>query len=296
MTKNKALAALWSSWFITALTPVVGAYVLAYVTPILFVAVSCALAVLFMTPVLIKKGILKDLFNPKYIPSYLVIGTFSTALPMSIMMFSLNYTTPANMAILNQTELLFSLIFAYILLKERPSAQQLGGSALVLLGTALILATDAFSIKWKGDLMVIGCVWMFQLGHVAAKKLPANIDYTLIVAARALYALPVLIIMTAFLWFKGGLVFQPNTALLLGLIFSGFLNYALGNMFWYMAIRNMDLGKATAIILSYPVMTFILSVLFGIEKGHLYQVAGLALAFTGAYWITHIVKKQGERA
>ena len=28
----------------------------------------------------------------------------------------------------------------------------------------------------------------------------------------------------------------------------------------------MDLGKATAIILSYPVMTFIMSVLLGLDK------------------------------
>ena len=56
----------------------------------------------------------------------------------------------------------------------------------------------------------------------------------------------------------------------------------------------MDLGKATAIILSYPVMTFIMSVLLGLDKITVFKVLGLILALSGAYIVTGIVSKQGE--
>ena len=52
----------------------------------------------------------------------------------------------------------------------------------------------------------------------------------------------------------------------------------------------MDLGKATAIILSYPVMTFILSVLLGQDTVNTYKVLGLILALSGAYIVTGIIK------
>ena len=70
--------------------------------------------------------------------------------------------------------------------------------------------------------------------------------------------------------------------------------YFIGNIFWYYAIRNMALGKATAIILSYPVMTFILSALLGVDKVTTFKVLGLILALLGAYIVTGIVKTQGE--
>ena len=62
--------------------------------------------------------------------------------------------------------------------------------------------------------------------------------------------------------------------------------YTLRNKFWYQAIRNMPLAKATAVILSYPVFTYILSVATGFDKIQLYQAAGLALALGGAYMVT----------
>lgn len=59
------------------------------------------------------------------------MGTFGTALPMTIFMIALNYTTPVNGAILNQFEIIYSLILAAILLKERPTVRQVGGSLLI---------------------------------------------------------------------------------------------------------------------------------------------------------------------
>lgn len=55
----------------------------------------------------------------------------------------------------------------------------------------------------------------------------------------------------------------------------------------------MDLSKATAIILSYPVMTFALSVLLGQDKITVYKVLGMILAIGGAYIVTGMVK-QGD--
>ena len=225
---------------------------------------------------------------------YLGLGTLGTALPMTVFMIALNFTTPTNAAILNQFEIVYSILLAWLFLKERPTFKQIGGSLLVIAGVTLLLWQAGFSVQLKGDLMIIGCLWMFQLSHIFAKKLPAEMDPQMIAAARALFALPALFLLIIYIVCTQGIIFIPVPTLWWTLIFSAVINYFLGNTFWYYAIRNMDLGKASAIILSYPVMTFVLSALFGLDKITIFKVLGLLLALLGAYIVTGIVKTQGE--
>ncbi|ACC97990.1 Permeases of the drug/metabolite transporter (DMT) superfamily [Elusimicrobium minutum Pei191] len=289
------LAALWLCWVITAFSPIIGKYAMPVAHPVLVVFSGSILAVIYFAPAMTKKKLWGKLFDKKTLGLYLVMGTFGTALPFSIMLFALNYTTPANAAILNQTEIIYSLILTSILLKERPSLGQLGGSFLVILGVAAILLNEHFTPRWKGDLIIIGSVWLFQISHIAAKKLPEGLDYTLISAARSFWALPATIILILFMWPTGTLYFKPGFQAAAVIGATGIFKYGIAMLLWYTAIRNLDLSKVTAIILSYPALSFILSVLLGFEKPQTYQIIGLVLTFAGAYWVTHVVKKQNAK-
>lgn len=120
------------------------------------------------------------------------MATFGTALPMTFFMLALNYTTPANAAILNQFEMVYSLILAYFLLGEKPTGKQIGGSLLIVLGVGVLLWQTGISVQLKGDLLILGTLWMFQVSHIFAKKLPQDMPPALIAAARAIFAIPVL--------------------------------------------------------------------------------------------------------
>ncbi|MGB2578870.1 drug/metabolite transporter (DMT)-like permease [Elusimicrobium simillimum] len=290
------LAALWLCWVITAFSPIIGKYAMPVIHPVLLVLFGIICALAYFTPSMTKKGLWKELFNKKTVVPYLIMGTFGTALPFSVMLFALNYTTPANAAILNQTEIIYSLILTSIILKERPTLGQLGGSLLVILGVGAILLNEKFTPRWTGDLIVIGSVWLFQISHIAAKKLPKGLDYTLIATARSFWALPATIILILVLLPTGKLYFTPNLQSAAVIAATGFFKYGIAMILWYIAIRNIDLSKVTAIILSYPALSFILSVALGFETPHIYQVVGLILTFGGAYWVTKVVKKQNEKA
>ncbi|MBR3604283.1 MAG: EamA family transporter [Elusimicrobiaceae bacterium] len=292
--KTSPIVAIWIAWFVTAANLIVGKFAVPYVTSALFLFLGCAGAVLCFLPHINKVNGWKLLLDKKLIWQYLGLGTLGTALPMTVFMIALNFTTPTNAAILNQFEIIYSILLAWVLLKERPTLKQIGGSTLVIAGVTLLLWQAGFSVQLKGDLMIIGCLWMFQLSHIFAKKLPPEMDPQLIAAARALFALPALFFLIIYIACTQGIIFTPVPTLWWTLLFTAVINYFLGNTFWYYAIRNMDLGKATAIILSYPVMTFILSVLFGLDKISIFKVLGLILALLGAYIVTGIVKTQGE--
>ena len=133
--------------------------------------------------------------------------------------------------------------------------------------------------------------------HIFAKKLPADLTAPQIAAARAFYAMPALIVLLAALYLiQGPFLFDSNATLWGTLLGSAVVNYVIGNILWYHAIRNMDLSKATAIILCYPVFTFILSVALGQDTLSTYKILGMALAVGGAYMVTSSAKKQGEHA
>ena len=288
------LLAVWLCWAIIGFSPIAGRYAVGVISPVLLVFLATIAAAAFFAPWLTKNKKWKDVFAKETRMKFLFIGTFGTALPFSVLLWALHYTTPANAAILQQSELLYSLLFAAVFLREIPTKQQLAGSALILSGVILILLKEQYSIRWTGDLLVVGCTWMLQAASCVAKKLPKRLDHRTIAAARNIYALPALGILLAVLALQGEITLKPNLQSAGVLLYTGIFKYGWAMILWYQAIRALDLGKVTAIYLSYPVLSFILSLLLGFEKPLPYQFVGLGLTLAGAYWMSIIVKKQQE--
>ncbi|MBR5151272.1 MAG: DMT family transporter [Elusimicrobiaceae bacterium] len=289
------VCAIWLAWLATSINVVISKLAVPYVTSALFLLFACLIATVCFRFYFGKCGEWEKLFRKDVWPQALAMGTFGTALPMTIFMVALNYTTPVNASIANQFEIIYSLILSAILLKERPTLKQIGGSVLILLGVTLIVLEGGTSLQAKGDLLIIGCLWMYQISHIFAKKLPADLAPQTIAAARAFYAMPALAILCFCLMaIQGPLQFDAHASTLwIVLLVSAVINYFLGNSYWYQAIRHMDLSKATAIILSYPVGTYILSVSFGQDKFTLPKILGMILAVGGAYIVTGIVNGKG---
>ena len=288
------LAATWLCWAIIGLSPIAGKYAVGVISPVLLVLLGKLIGVLYFTPWITKNRKWGELLSPETRWKFLFIGTFGTALPFTISLIALHYTTPGNAAILQQSELLYSLLFAALFLKEYPTKAQLAGSALIVLGVAFILLKEHYTPRWTGDLLIVGSTWMLQAGSTMAKKLPKHLDYRLIGMARNLYALPALIIITAVFSYTDTLVLKPNLQMFGVLTYTGVLKYGLAMVLWYKAIRMLDLSRVTAIYLSYPVLSLIGSALLGLEKITPYQVFGLLLTLSGAYWVSNLVKKQGH--
>ncbi len=293
MFKISPIYAIWLAWLATSINVVISKLAVPYATSALFLFGTCALAALCFRIYFGNSGEWQKLFRRDVWPKALGMGTFGTALPMTLFMIALKYTTPVNSAIANQVEMIYSLVLAAIILKERPTLKQIGGSSLILLGVIMILLEGGTALQAKGDLIVVGYVWMYQVSHIFAKKLPSDLAPQTISAARAFYALPALgILVLCWPLLDGPIQFQPQAwALWVILVASALINYFLGNSYWYQAIRNMDLSKATAIILSYPVMTYVLSVAFGQDRVTFYKIIGMILAVGGAYIVTGIAKK-----
>ena len=289
------LLAAWVCWAIVGLSPVAGKYAVGVISPALLVFLGTLIGVFYFTPWITKHHKWGELLSPKTCWKFLFIGTFGTALPFTISLIALHYTTPGNAAILQQSELLYSLLFAGIFLKEIPGRQQLMGSALIVAGVVVILLKEQYTPRWTGDLLIVGSTWMLQAGSTMAKKLPKSLDYRVIGMARNLFALPALvIILSVMYWWGEAFVLKPNAQMFAVLGYTGLFKYGLAMVVWYKAIRSLDLSKATAIYLSYPVLSLLFSAVLGLESISAHQFAGLALTLAGAYWVSLTVKKEGH--
>lgn len=290
-----ALSAAWICWALVGLSPIMGKYAVGLISPAVLVFLGTLLGVLYFTPWITFNHKWRELFARETIGKFLFIGTFGTALPFTVFLIALHYTTPGNAAILQQSELIYSLIFAAIFLREYPSKGQLGGSALIVLGVLIILLKEQYTPRWTGDLMIVGSTWMLQAGSTVAKKLPKQLDYRVIGMARNLFALPALIIILSIMYYmKQPFTFHPTATAWMVLGYTGFLKYGLAMVVWYKAIRALDLGKVTAIYLSYPVLSLLLSKMLGMDQITWHQALGLVITCAGAYWVSLTVKKEGH--
>ena len=295
--KISPLQALWLSLAITVFYPIVGKLKTGYISPTVLMLFATGIPVLCYIPYLTKHNFWKLLFDKKLMPRLAGLGFFSSAFPFLCMMIALNYTTPANSSILNQTEVLYSLLLTYLFLGEKPTGKQIIGTVFILVGVIFILMeANKFNFQMKGDLLIICTTWMFQVGHIFAKKLPPNLTEHFITAARAFYAFIFTLPLTYLLTFFN---IQPTITLtwqmLVSVLFMGVAFYIYGNYLWYIAIRRMELSKATTLMLTYPVFTYMLSALFGYDKITVSKTLGIIFALYGAYLINSVIRKNKKK-
>jgi len=286
------LGAIWLTVCINSFIPILGFLAAGKISPPLFALAGSAIGFSCFLSWSVKKRMFPVYFSRGLWPRLLAVGVFGSALPIAALVLALNYTTPANAAILGQVEAVYTVILSRLFLKEKISLSQLFGTGLVLAGTMLIAFKERFTLRWTGDLIVLAVPLMYQVSHLFSKKLPKDLDHVFVAAARTLFATLGILPVFALGFFMPVAEFEPSFRLLGILLAWGIVLTAVNNVLWYKAILNMDLSKATAIVLSYPVLTAVLSHVFGIEKIQAYQVTGLCLALAGAYWVTLLVKRQ----
>jgi drug/metabolite transporter (DMT)-like permease len=287
------LAALILDWAITALWPLIGAYGMRHYSGSLFATAGLVLGLCVMAPWLALKGRWRRLISPKIAPSLAMMGLCSGAATV-IYISALAHTTPANAAIVAQVEVLYSAALTAWLLGERPSLKLALAALLVMSGTALVMLHDLSSPRWKGDLMILCTPWLYQVSHIFAKRLPRDLDAVTLSGGRVFYGILSMAPVCAWTLMHGGRWSWTPEALGF-LMLQGLLMSSVNFVLWYMAIRNMDLSKATTFMLSYPALTLLFSWGLGRDAMHGVQIIGLACSFTGAVWTARLTREARKR-
>ena len=132
----------------------------------------------------IPKGYLKKIFFASLI---------ANSLQYSITYTGLNYIDASAAVLLVQTEVPFGVIFAYFMLREKPSIRALIGISIAFVGVYILTGSPNLDGKFFGITLTIVGSAIWALGQVIVKPLSKEINPLALVAWLALFSGPILI-------------------------------------------------------------------------------------------------------
>ncbi|MDK2854005.1 MAG: hypothetical protein PWQ92_899 [Thermococcaceae archaeon] len=243
--------------------------------PLSFAAFSALIASLILWPIVLLTSRWKEVKeNPQYIPRAFLVGVFGTALAYIAYSYGARLSTAINASLITRAEVLFSFVLAYVFLREKIAKGQIFWSLSILVGLFLVITQGKAIVPRKGDLLLLLVPLFWQSGHVIAKKLPYN--PFLIAAFRNTFG-GILLLLLAF---PSGLEFS-KLAVAEGIILS------FGQVIWYLAIKRINLSKATAIITPAPAVAIGVATLLG-EEFTVYHLVGFVLITIGTFMVSRI--------
>ena len=136
----------------------------------------------------IPRGYLKKIF---------IASLIANTLQYSITYSGLNYIDASAAVLLVQTEVPFGVIFAYFMLKEKPTIRALIGIGVAFLGVYILTGSPNLDGKFFGIALTILGSAIWALGQVMVKPLSKKINPLALVAWLAFFSGPILIFSSA---------------------------------------------------------------------------------------------------
>jgi len=136
----------------------------------------------------IPRGYLKKIFIASFI---------ANTLQYSITYTGLNYIEASSAVLLVQMEVPFGVIFAYFMLKEKPTLRALIGISIAFIGVYILTGSPNLDGKFFGIALTILGSAIWALGQVIVKPLSKEINPLALVAWLALFSGPILISLSA---------------------------------------------------------------------------------------------------
>ena len=188
----------------------------------------------------IPRGYLKKIF---------VASLIANTLQYSMTYTGLSLIDASAAVLLVQTEVPFGVLFAYFMLKEKPTIRALIGIAIAFVGVYILTGSPNLDGKFLGiSLTIIGsAVW--ALGQVLVKPLSKEINPLALVAWLGLFSGPILITLSAI--FDGNTInYFKNASFEAWMIaiYLGFIMQPITYGCFYYVLKNNPLYKVLPIV------------------------------------------------
>ena len=136
----------------------------------------------------IPRGYLKQIF---------IASLIANTLQYSVTYTGLNLIDASAAVLLVQTEVPFGVLFAYFMLKEKPTIRSLIGIAVAFVGVYILTGSPNLEGKFLGIFLTILGSAIWALGQVLVKPLSKEINPLALVAWLAIFSGPILIFLSS---------------------------------------------------------------------------------------------------
>ena len=235
----------------------------------------------------IPRGYLKKIFIASFI---------ANTLQYSITYSGLNLIDASAAVLLVQTEVPFGVIFAYFMLKEKPTIRALVGIGIAFIGVYVLTGSPSLDGKFIGiGLTILGsAIW--ALGQVVVKPLSKEINPLALVAWLALFSGPILIFISAIL--DGNTIGYLSNAKFdhwVIAVYIGFIMQPITYGCFYYVLKNNPLYKVLPIVTMGIPPTGLLAAIFLLGENPTQELyTGGALIIVGVILIVFTKNKNNE--
>ena len=235
----------------------------------------------------IPRGYLKKIFIASFI---------ANTLQYSITYTGLNYIEASSAVLLVQMEVPFGVIFAYFMLKEKPTLRALIGITIAFIGVYILTGSPNLDGKFFGIALTILGSAIWALGQVVVKPLSKEINPLALVAWLALFSGPILISLSAII--DGNTISYLTKASFdhwLIAIYIGFFMQPITYGCFYYVLKNNPLYKVLPIVTMGIPPTGLLAAIFLLEEKPTVELfIGGAIIIFGVIMIVFTKSKNEE--
>ena len=217
-------------------------------------------------------------------PTLIAIGLTIFTGQFLLQFFGISFGMPAGLtAVVSQTQALFTVLFATIVIGDLPNARQITGMLVAFAGLLLIGLTIGGSITFLGFSLTLASAISWAIGNVLVKRLPKVDMLRLMVWASLVPPLPALAI--SFATDGRGALFSALThASWSGIaapIYLGLLASVFAYAIWGSLLQRYSTGAVAPFALLSPCVGAITSaIVFGEQFGPL-RIGGIAFMLIG---------------
>ena len=199
----------------------------------------------------------------KYLKKIFIASLVANTLQYSITYSGLNLIDASAAVLLVQTEVPFGVIFAFFLLREKPTIRSLGGIILAFIGVYILTGSPNLDGKFIGIFLTILGSAIWALGQVFVKPLSKEINPLALVAWLALFSGPLLITISAII--DGDTIYylkNANKYSWLIAFYLGFIMQPITYGCFYYVLKNNPLYKVLPIVTMGIPLTGLLDAIF----------------------------------
>jgi len=198
-----------------------------------------------------------------YLKKIFIASLIANTLQYSVTYTGLNMIDASAAVLLVQMEVPFGVLFAYFMLKEKPTIRSLIGISVAFIGVYILTGAPNLDGKFIGAALVIIGSGIWAFGQVLVKPLSKEINPLALVAWLALFSGPILITLSAI--FDGNTINYFKAASLNGwmvAIYLGFIMQPITYGCFYYVLKNNPIYKVLPIVTMGIPLTGLLAAIF----------------------------------
>lgn len=231
-----------------------------------------------------------------YLKKIFIASLIANTLQYSITYTGLNLIDASAAVLLVQTEVPFGVLFAYFMLKEKPTIRALAGISVAFIGVYILTGSPNLDGKFIGIALTILGSAIWALGQVIVKPLSKEINPLALVAWLAAFSGPILIGISALI--DGNTINYLTEASLNHWIIAfyiGFIMQPISYGCFYYVLKNNPLYKVLPVVTMGIPPTGLLAAIFLLgEKPTPELFIGGGIIIIGVIMIVFTKTKKGK--